>query len=178
MKPVFLGSIALLAAAQLLFPWGQAHLGLMVLGLLAFFTAFNVLESILPSLVSRLAPADAKGTAMGVYSSSQFLGIFVGGALGGWIDSHLGLDGVVAFCVVVAGIWWLVALFMRPPAQVSSRVLRVSVHDESEARRLEDRLRQVPGVLEAVVVRAEGVAYVRGERGLSPGALSAALADH
>ncbi|HET7561582.1 MAG TPA: MFS transporter [Rhodanobacteraceae bacterium] len=178
MKPVFLGSIALLAAAQLLFPWGQAHLGLMVLGLLAFFTAFNVLESILPSLVSRLAPADAKGTAMGVYSSSQFLGIFVGGALGGWIDSHLGLDGVVAFCVVVAGIWWLVALFMRPPAQVSSRVLRVSVHDESEARRLEDRLRQVPGVLEAVVVRAEGVAYVRGERGLSPGALSAVLADH
>jgi predicted MFS family arabinose efflux permease len=178
MKPVFLGSIGLLAVGQVLFPWGQAHLGLMMLGLLAFFTAFNVLESILPSLVSRLAPADAKGTAMGVYSSSQFLGIFVGGALGGWIGSRWGVDGVVAFCVALAVLWGSFAWSMRPPAQVSSRVLRVSVHDESEARRLEDRLRQVPGVLDAVVVCAEGMAYVRGERGLSPSALSAVLADN
>jgi MFS family permease len=129
-------------------------------------------------LVSRLAPADAKGTAMGVYSSSQFLGIFVGGALGGWIDSRWGVDGVVAFGVALAVLWGSFAWSMRPPAQVSSRVLRVSVHDESEARRLEDRLRQVPGVLEAVVVRAEGMAYVRGKRGLSPSALNAVLADN
>lgn len=178
MKPVFLGSIALLAVGQVLFPWGHAHLGLMILGLLAFFTAFNVLESILPSLVSRVAPADAKGTAMGVYSSSQFLGIFVGGALGGWIDSRWGVDGVVAFCIAMAVLWASFAWSMRPPAQVSSRALRVNVQDESEARRLEDRLRQVPGVLEAVVVCAEGMAYVRGERGLSPSALSAVLADN
>lgn len=178
MKPVFVGSIALLAAGQVLFPWGQAHLALLVLGLLAFFTAFNLLESILPSLVSRLAPADAKGTAMGVYSSSQFLGIFVGGALGGWIDGRWGVDGVVAFCVALAVLWWPFALSTRPPAQTSRRVLSVSVNDESEARRLEDKLRQVPGVLEAVVVRSENVAYVRGERGLSQGALSAVLADN
>ena len=131
MKPVFLGSIALLAAGQLLFPWGQAHLGLMVLGLLAFFTAFNVLESILPSMVSRLAPADAKGTAMGIYSSSQFLGIFVGGALGGLIDGRWGLDGVVAFCIAVAAIWWSVVSWMRPPARVSRRVAHVAAQDES-----------------------------------------------
>ncbi|MGH8113070.1 MAG: MFS transporter [Rhodanobacteraceae bacterium] len=175
MKHVFLGSIALLAVGQALFPWGQARLGLMFVGLLAFFTAFNVLESVLPSLVSRLAPADAKGTAMGVYSSSQFFGMFVGGALGGWIEGRWGLDGVVVFCVAIAAIWWSAAWFMRSPARVSSRTLRVTVRDESEARKLEDKLRQVPGVLEAIVVRAEGVAYVRGDRGLTHNGLTAAI---
>lgn len=177
MKLVFLCSIALLAAGQVLFPWGRGHLWIMVAGLVLFFTAFNVLESILPSLVSRFAPADAKGTAMGLYSSSQFLGIFVGGALGGWIDSRWGVDGVVTFCIAVAALWWPFAWSMRPPAQVSSRVLRVRVHDEAEARRLEKRLRQLPGVLEAVVVCDEGTAYVRAERGVGPEVLNAVLAD-
>ncbi|TAN08771.1 MAG: MFS transporter [Rhodanobacteraceae bacterium] len=177
MKPVFLAAIALLALGQLLFPWGRVHLPLLVLGLVLFFTAFNVLESILPSLVSRLAPADAKGTAMGVYSSSQFLGIFAGGALGGWIDSRWGVDGVVAFCVAVAVVWGAFTWSMQPPALVSSRVLRVQVRDEGEARQLEQKLRGVPGVMEAIVVRDEGVAYVRGTRGLDPGALSAVLAN-
>ncbi|WHZ18275.1 MAG: Inner membrane transport protein YajR [Rhodanobacteraceae bacterium] len=176
MKPVFLAAIGLLAAGQVLFPWGRAHLSLMVLGLILFFTAFNVLESVLPSLVSRLAPADAKGTAMGVYSSSQFFGIFVGGVLGGSIDSRWGVDGVVAFCIVVAVLWWLVAWRMRPPAQVSNRTLRVAVRDEREARKLEEKLRQVPGVLEAVVVHEEGVAYVRAERSLDLRGLTAAIA--
>lgn len=85
---------------------------------------------------------------------------------------------MVAFCIAMAVLWGSFAWSMRPPAQVSSRVLRVSVHDESEARRLEDRLRQVPGVLEAVVVCAEGMAYVRGERGLSPSALGVVRADN
>lgn len=175
MKPVFLGSIALLAIGQLLFLWGQSHLGLMLLALVAFFTAFNVLESVLPSLVSRLAPADAKGTAMGVYSSSQFLGIFVGGALGGWIEGRWGLDGVVAFCVALAAIWWVAAWTMSPPAQVARRVVRVSVADEADARNLEHKLRQVPGVMDAIVVRNEGMAYIRGDRHLSQNALTAVI---
>lgn len=177
MKPVFLGSVALLAIGQLLLLQGQEHLGIAFLALLAFFTAFNVLESTLPSLVSRFAPADAKGTAMGVYSSSQFFGIFVGGVLGGWIKAHWGLDGVVAFCLVVAALWGAEAAFMRPPAGVSRRVLRVEVHDESAARALEDRLRKIPGVLEAVVVGDEGVAYVRADRALNPDRLTTAVAE-
>ncbi len=177
MKPVFLGSIALLAIGQLLLLQGQAHVRVAFLALLAFFAAFNVLESTLPSLVSRFAPADAKGTAMGVYSSSQFFGIFVGGALGGWIQGHWGLDGVVVFCVALAALWGSVALFMRPPSGVSRRVLRVAVRDESGARELEDRLRKIPGVLEAVVVADEGVAYVRANRALNPERLTTAVAE-
>ena len=59
--------------------------------LLIFFTAFNLLEAMLPSLIAKMAPPDAKGTAMGVYSSSQFLGAFAGGALGGWLRGLFGL---------------------------------------------------------------------------------------
>lgn len=177
MKPVFLGSIALLAVGQLLLLRGQGHLGIAFLALLAFFAAFNVLESTLPSLVSRFAPADAKGTAMGVYSSSQFFGIFVGGALGGWIEGRWGLDGVVAFCLALAAFWWSIALFMRPPARASRRVLRVDVCDECAAKALEDRLREIPGVLEAVVVGGEGVAYVRVDRALDRDRLTTAVAE-
>lgn len=176
MKPVFLGSIALLVAAQLLLLWGHVYLILVMLALLVFFTGFNVLESVLPSLISRLAPADAKGTAMGVYSSSQFFGIFVGGTLGGWIDGRWGLDGVFGFCASLAALWWLVAWFMRPPAKVSSRVLRVGVQDEVAAGRLTAELRRIPGVLEAVVVPAEGVAYLRVGAALDEASLAAAVA--
>lgn len=177
MKPVFLAAIVLLGAGQVLFPYGRDHVALMVVGLIVFFTAFNLLESVLPSMVSRLAPADAKGTAMGVYSSSQFFGIFVGGAAGGWIKAHWGITGVVIFCVLVAAIWWLVAWRMRPPAQVSRRMLRVSVHDDAEARALEDKLRQVPGVVEAIVALDESIAYVRAQRNLDTSSLAAVIAD-
>ncbi|MDE2460607.1 MAG: MFS transporter [Gammaproteobacteria bacterium] len=116
MKAVFLGSVLLLVAAQLMLLFSRASLPLVLAALVVFFTGFNVLESVLPSLISRRAPADAKGTAMGLYSSSQFLGIFAGGALGGWIEGVWGLDGVFGFCAVLAALWCVVALFMQAPA--------------------------------------------------------------
>ncbi|MGH8283453.1 MAG: MFS transporter, partial [Gammaproteobacteria bacterium] len=176
MKPVFLGSVALLAVSQLLLLFTHTSLPLVLLAILVFFTAFNLLESTLPSLISRVAPAEAKGTAMGVYSSAQFFGIFVGGALGGWLQGVWGLSGVFGLCAVLAGLWWLSALFMRPPGRVSSRVLRVQVQDESAASRLAEELRKIPGVLEAVVVPAEGVAYLRVGAGLDEVGLAAAIA--
>ncbi|MGH8415029.1 MAG: MFS transporter [Gammaproteobacteria bacterium] len=176
MKPVFLASVALLAVSQLMLLFTHTSLPLVLLAILVFFTAFNLLESTLPSLISRVAPAEAKGTAMGVYSSSQFFGIFAGGVLGGWLQGVWGLTGVFSLCAVLAGLWWLVALFMRPPGRVSSRVLRVQVQDESAASRLAEELRRIPGVLEAVVVPAEGVAYLRVGAGLDEVRLAALAA--
>ncbi|MGH8397248.1 MAG: MFS transporter [Gammaproteobacteria bacterium] len=176
-KSVFLAAVALLAVSQLMLLFGHTSLPLVLLAILVFFTAFNLLESTLPSLISRVAPAEAKGTAMGVYSSSQFFGIFVGGALGGWLQGVWGLAGVFGLCSVLAGLWWLSALFMRPPGRVSSRVLRVQVQDESAASRLAEELRRIPGVLEAVVVPAEGVAYLRVGAGLDEAGLEAAVSD-
>ena len=114
MKSVFLVMVAALAISQLLLLFGHASLPLVILAILLFFTGFNVLEASLPSLISRVAPADARGTAMGVYSSSEFFGIFAGGALGGWLESVWGFTGVFGFCAVLAGIWWLVAFTMQP----------------------------------------------------------------
>ena len=164
LKPVFLGAIVTLALTE----FGLLSLHDTVLEtaalLLIFFTAFNLLEATLPSLIAKMAPPDAKGTAMGVYSSSQFLGAFAGGALGGWLRGLLGLKGVFAFATLAALAWLLIAWTMQNPRYLSSYLLNVGALDETEARLLARQLSQVPGVAEAVVVAAEGVAYLKVDR--------------
>ena len=81
--------------------FGAGNLFVLLAALTVFFSAFNVMEASLPSLVTKAAPPDAKGTATGIYSSSQFLGIFVGGVVGGWAHQHGGIDGVFALTVAV-----------------------------------------------------------------------------
>lgn len=115
MRPVFLGAIGLLVVVQL---------GLLVLGenlwglaasLLLFFVAFNILEATLPSLVSRTAPPSAKGAALGVYNTTQALGLFTGGALGGFLAQHFGDNAVFAFCAGGILLWLVVANSMNFP---------------------------------------------------------------
>jgi MFS family permease len=84
-----------------------------------FFSAFNLLEAALPSLVSRLAPAHLRGAAMGAYSTSQFFGAFVGGALGGWALGALGLKGVFGAAAALT-LFWL-PLVLRNAAHVGAR---------------------------------------------------------
>ncbi len=122
MKPVFLASVATLGVSQLLLLLGHGRLPVVIVALLVFFTAFNLLEASLPSLISRVAPSEAKGTALGIYSSSQFFGIFVGGALGGWLQGVWGLTGVFGLCAALTGLWLLVAISMRPPVQAPRHV--------------------------------------------------------
>lgn len=81
------------------------------LTLLLFFTAFTFLEATLPSLVSRTAPIERKGAAMGIYSTAQFSGIFVGGSLGGVIFSHFHLVGLFVFCSIMATVWLLLHIY-------------------------------------------------------------------
>lgn len=116
LKIVFVGVIALLVLAQLVLAGAGHSFWLLALGMVAFFTAFNVLEATLPSLVSRLAPPDAKGTALGVYSSIQFLGPALGAATAGFLLQHVGAQAVFAFGVVLTLVWLVVALPMRTPA--------------------------------------------------------------
>lgn len=85
--------------------------------MLAFFVAFNVLEALLPSLVSRVAPTHARGTAIAVYNTMQTLGLFVGGLLGGWFARHHGTSAVFGFCAGLAVVWLLAATGMRPLAR-------------------------------------------------------------
>ena len=87
--------------------------------LLAFFVAFNVLEALLPSLVSRIAPAHARGTAIGVYNTTQTLGLFFGGLAGGWLAKHYGAAAVFVGCTLLAVLWLAAASAMRAPGEVN-----------------------------------------------------------
>jgi predicted MFS family arabinose efflux permease len=113
---IFIAAIVALGASNLLMALSGASAILLIAALVIFFSAFNILEATLPSLVSKTAPAEAKGTALGVYSSLQFLGIFAGGALGGWINQHAGTGGVFVFTIVLALLWLVAAVTLRPRA--------------------------------------------------------------
>lgn len=143
-----------------------AHLDFWVLVglLLAFFMAFNLLEASLPSLVSKFSPAQRKGTAMGVYSTSQFGGAFLGGVLGGWSYGQFGAVGVFALCAAVVALWQLAAITMREPLYLATEMLLVGVQDAAAARELEQQLCRVGGVCEASVNIDDGVAYLKVER--------------
>ncbi len=115
MRPIFLAAVALLLVVQGgLFLSGES-LWTLALWLLLFFVAFNILEATLPSLVSRTAPPAAKGAALGVYNTTQAMGLFVGGALGGYIAQHFGDNAVFAVCAGLAVIWLIVAGSMNFP---------------------------------------------------------------
>jgi MFS family permease len=113
-RGVMLGAIALLALAEGGFGLAEPRVGLLALLLLAFFAAFNVLEALIPSLVSRIAPAHARGTSIGVYNTTQTLGLFCGGLAGGWIAEHFGPAAVFGTCAALALAWIGLAAGMRP----------------------------------------------------------------
>jgi len=120
-KPVFLACIALMAVVQLGFVFALQNFTWLVILMLGFFVAFNVLEASLPSLVSRTAPGRAKGTALGVYNTTQSLGLFVGGGAGGWLMQHHGQAPVFVFGVVLIALWGIAAAGMRVPQRAHRR---------------------------------------------------------
>ena len=113
MKVVFTASILLLMAGELLLSFYQSSIYLVAFGLFVFFVGFNVLEACLPSLISKVSPKESKGAAMGVYSSSQFFGAFIGGALGGYCYGEWGTSVLFMSCALAAFFWFLLSLKMR-----------------------------------------------------------------
>lgn len=173
-KPVFVGAILVVALAELLLYEFHNQVLAIGLGLFVFYSAFNLLEALLPSLIAKMAPADSKGTAMGFYSSSQFFGAFVGGVTGGWLHGRFGLDAVFLFCALAALLWLGVAVGMNPPRFLATRLLRVGRLDADQARELARRFTAVPGVAEVVVIGEDEVAYLKiDERALDEEALNA-----
>ncbi len=163
MKQVFMGAVALALAAQALLMFAQHSLWGVAAALLIFFTAFNVLEATLPSMISKIAPLSAKGTAMGVYSSVQFLGAFFGAAAGGALMQFVGGNAVFWFSIVLLALWLAVVSGMRPPAAVRTRLYHLEQMSDAEGVQLQQRLAQQQGVREAMVVAAEGMACIKVE---------------
>jgi len=109
-RGVFAGAVLVLCLAQAALSLQNGSLLGIGAALLVFFIAFNILEASLPSLVSKMAPAAAKGAAIGVYSTFQFLGAFVGGDRGGWLHQHYGAAAVFAGAAALTGIWFVISL--------------------------------------------------------------------
>lgn len=118
---LFRGAILVLGAALALAALGHALPALLVLALLLFFVGFNYLEGALPSLISRLAPPQQKGAALGVYASSQFLGAFAGGVGGGLALQHGGMTGAFVFAVGLPTLWLLLTVSRRAAADSLER---------------------------------------------------------
>ena len=161
MKPVFIAAVALMLAAQIGLALGIGHFWGIVGALFFYFVAFNLLEASLPSLISKLAPVSAKGTAMGVYNTAQALGLFTGGVVGGWLAQHIGFPAVFEFCVVLMGAWLIASLSMTAPLAIRTRMFNVGVMDSDQAALLKTRLAAVAGVVEAAVLAEEGVAMLK-----------------
>ncbi len=161
LKQVSLGAILALALTPVWLRLGGEHLIALAVVLAVFFGAFTLMEALLPSLISRLAHPASKGSALGIYSTSQFLGIFIGGVLGGLLLQHAGRDGVYLL-VLIAGLLWL-GFFagLKPPRMLSSRMVAVTVPDAAAAQHLKAALERVEGVEEAVVMADEGLAVLR-----------------
>ncbi len=161
MKPVFCAAVALLCVSMLLMAVFIDNFSGVVAALFMFFLAFNLLEATLPSMVSKIAPADSKGTAIGVYNSFQFFGLFLGGALGGFLVQHVGNAAVFVFSTGLALAWLMLALSMKTPPAVRTCLLHVGTMDKAKARRLSMAFAKLSGVVEAVVIASEGVAYLK-----------------
>jgi MFS family permease len=159
MKLVFLGTLVALVLGLL----GLNFLGHGILAiafwLFILITIFNLLEAILPSMVSKVAPAGVKGTAMGVYSTSQFTGAFLGGLVGGLIHQYWGAEAVPIFCALAVLVWFLIVFRMQAPRQGVPHMIHVGAR--SADPQLRDQLLAIPGVEEALIAAEEGVAYLK-----------------
>ena len=159
MKQVFLFCVGLIGVASVLLASWHHSMTSVVAGLLLFFVAYNSLEAVLPSLISRMAPIDAKGTAMGVYSTSQFLGAFLGGVAGGWCYGQFGVQGIFYAAALIALAWLLIALGMQIPT-VRSTVI-AHIEGDVDAAMMEGHILALDGVFEAKVAPDEQAVFLR-----------------
>ncbi len=159
-KAFFLLAISLLISAMLLVFLLPGFWPLSC-ALLLFFIGFNFLEASLPALVSRVAPAGQRGSAMGIYSSSQFFGAFLGGAFGGAVVQHYGYQALFAVLAVIGLIWLAVASTLNLPQRAQRLSLVVSLQHEQQAGKLADALARLNGVQEVTIVLAEQRCYLK-----------------
>ncbi len=161
MKQVFLGAIGVLVLAELGLSGFHDNLVSIIGFLGVFFCGFNLLEATLPSLISKTAPADLKGTAMGAYSSCQFMGLFLGGVIGGWFNGRYGVTAVFLFCALAALSWFVVSLSMKPPRYLANMLISLENLNEQTSNAFVSQLLEIVGVVEVTIHSEEAVAYLK-----------------
>lgn len=171
-RMAFLLAVAMLALAELGLAQAQGYTVVFVM-LVLFFTAFNFLEAILPASVARIAPADMKGTAMGLFSSAQFLGAFCGGLLGGLLLASADATNTYRVLAGVLAVWFMVAATMKTTKSLESRVVSLKQLEAEELKRFVQHLAQIDGVHEVSVYEEDKVAYLKVDKGFDERELQA-----
>jgi len=161
LKLVFIGAVALMLVAQLMFANTIHHFWGVVVSLLIYFTAFNILEASLPSLISKMAPAASKGTAMGIHSTAQSFGVFLGAVVGGYLSHRFDYSAVFIFCSVLIAIWLVLTFGMKTPPAVRTKMYHLNSFDEPQALGLANKVAQMDGVYEAVAIAQENMLIVK-----------------
>jgi MFS family permease len=162
LKQVFVAAIAVMLLAQLMFAASIQHFWGIVTSLTLYFVAFNLLEASLPSLITKIAPVASKGTAIGVYNTTQSLGLSLGGVIGGWLSHSYGPSMVFVFCSVLMAYWLYLALGMQAPMAVKSRMFHLDNElNAGAAQTLAQQLALLRGVREAVVLADEAVVLLK-----------------
>jgi MFS family permease len=161
MKPVFLGAIVVLILSNIgLFQFNSTLIG--VIGFLwLFFCGFNLLEASLPSLISKTAPGDMRGTAMGIYTTYQFLGAGIGGSLGGWCYGEYGASAVFLLCALLALSWLLLSFGMKPPRYWANLLVSLQALSQPQADEFATEMLKLSGVEDVTLHHEESVAYLK-----------------
>jgi MFS family permease len=161
LKPVFIAAVAIMLFAQLLFAINIHSFWGVITALFFYFLAFNLLEATLPSLISKMAPAASKGTAIGVHNTAQSFGIFVGAVFGGYLAGNHGFASVFIFCSVLMGIWLVAAFGMKTPPSVKTKMYHVESLNDTEAVVLKAKIEKMSGVQEVAVLAQEQTLIVK-----------------
>lgn len=160
-KPLFIASVITLIIAQLVMGVMTSLALALLLAFLLFFIGFNFLEAVQPSLVAKYANVNNKGTAMGIFSTAQFLGIFAGGTLGGLVTGYWGIQGVMLFGALLASLWLLVAFGLPHPKFYKSKIFKLKQDALRDPTATLQSLNQIAGVKESSLSIDEGVAYLK-----------------
>ena len=155
-KEVFLVSIGFIAAAFALMGWSDSILWFAV-GAVFFFIGFNMFEPLLQSFVSKFAKVHQKGAALGVANTFAYVGIFLGGAIGGWLYQHFGATGVSTFVLIVSIFWGAWIYTMRSPGVRDNIFLPFSEYDREKM----DGLKLINGVTDFYLNETEEIIVVK-----------------
>ena len=158
---MFSAAVGLLAITLFLLWYLPHHLFTLAALVVLFFTAFNYLEATMPSMLSRLAPAGVKGSVMGIYSSSQFLGAFSGGIIGGFVAEQFSENSIFVVMSLFAIIWLLLSLGLKPMKKSKAYSFTTNINNEQQARAVMTQLDAMPGIIEVTIVIEEAVAYLK-----------------
>ncbi|MFP6833496.1 MAG: MFS transporter [Porticoccaceae bacterium] len=156
-KPFFIAAIIIMMVSMFVLGNTQGSI-LTFFMLFSYFAAFNLLEAFLPSWLSKVCPAGNRGTAMGIYSTCQFLGTFAGGILGGWGLTSLGVDGLLMLLAMLLLVWVILATQMTSPRPMQTMILHVGKRKPNEFIK---SVSTIVGVEDILLLEGDDLAYIK-----------------